>query len=381
MRVLHLYRTYYPETQGGIEESIRQICFSLKAKGVESRVLTTASRPSPRVLARDEATVIRVKKHAEIASCSMSLSLLAEYKRQAEWADVINIHFPWPFADLIHLLSNVKKPVVITYHSDVVRQRTLNFFYKPLLTLFFKSASRIIATSPNYFATSKNLQNFSHKVDVLPLGINEDSYVTSTQQDRDYVKKTFRHPYFLFVGVLRYYKGLHILIDAAQSLDADIVIAGAGPLEDKLKIQAEKLGLSNVHFQGHVSNTRKAALLESSLAVVFPSHLRSEAFGVTLLEGTMFGKPLISTELGTGTTHVNKHKITGLVVPPGNASALHQAMNDLLSAPAATRERYSLASRARFEEKFSGDVLSENYLKLYEAVLAENLSTAKQGSA
>src|SRR5690606_1882198 len=108
-----------------------------------------------------------------------------------------------------------------------------------------------------------------------------------------------------------------------------IVIAGSGPIEGELKRQAAELNLRNVHFLGHVSDREKVALFKLSRAVVFPSYLRSEAFGVTLLEGAMFGRPLISTEIGSGTSHVNIHGETGLVVPPGSPKALRAGMDRL----------------------------------------------------
>lgn len=371
LRVLHVYRTYFPESQGGLEEAIRQLCYSLKKCGVESRVLATTALPNPGKWERDEAFLIQVKKQLEIASCSMSVGLLQEYRKQAQWADVINVHYPWPFADLIHILSGVNKPLVITYHSDIVRQRVLNFFYSPLRNLFFRSADQIVATSPNYFASSDCLQKYASKTSIIPLGIAEETYDTELPEDRQYVVDTYRKPFFLFIGVLRYYKGLHILIDAAKGLDADIIIAGAGPMEKKLRDQAQHIGLDNVHFLGHISNSLKVALFKNSAAVVFPSHLRSEAFGVTLLEGAMYSKALISTELGTGTTHVNIHGETGFVVAPANHKALHEAMKKILADPALAL-RMGRQARLRFEKLFSGGVLARNYLDLYRNVFSRN---------
>lgn len=71
------------------------------------------------------------------------------------------------------------------------------------------------------------------------------------------------------------------MLEAAQGCDCPIAILGCGPLE------AEALGLSNVHFLGWQSDEDKVALLTLCTGVVFPSHLRSEAFGVALVEGAM----------------------------------------------------------------------------------------------
>jgi len=172
------------------------------------------------------------------------------------------------------------------------------------------------------------------------------------------------------VGVLRYYKGLHILIDALQNTSLQCVITGAGPIETELKEQATKLGLKNVKFLGYVSDSEKVALYQLCRAVVFPSHLRSEAFGVTLIEGAMFGKPLISCEIGTGTTYVNADGETGIVVPPANTKALRGAMLKL-DGDEALAESLGKAARSRYERLFTGRLMGERYAQLYKKLGCE----------
>jgi rhamnosyl/mannosyltransferase len=164
--------------------------------------------------------------------------------------------------------------------------------------------------------------------------------------------------------VLRYYKGLHILLQAAQGTGYPVVIVGAGPIECELKAEAAQLGLTNVHFLGYVSEADKAALLAACYAVVFPSHLRSEAFGVSLLEGAMYGKPMISSEIGTGTTYVNIGGETGLVVPPADSGALRQAMLHLWEHPDQAAEMGQRA-HVRYLSHFTADKMCESYADLY----------------
>jgi len=176
--------------------------------------------------------------------------------------------------------------------------------------------------------------------------------------------------FFLFVGMLRYYKGLHILLDAVAGTDLPVVIVGAGPIEQQLRKQALRLNLSNVLFLGALPEEDKAALLSLCLAVVFPSHLRSEAFGISLLEGAMFGKPMISSEIGTGTTYVNIQGETGLVVPPSDPHALQQAMTYLVEHPAEAA-RMGHNARQRYETLFTADIMVSEYLDLYEEMLVD----------
>jgi O-antigen biosynthesis rhamnosyltransferase len=168
-----------------------------------------------------------------------------------------------------------------------------------------------------------------------------------------------------FVGVLRYYKGLHILLEAAQGTDFPIVILGAGPVETELKMQADRLGLHHVHFLGPLPDADKTALLQLSYGVLLPSHLRSEAFGVSLLEGAMYGKPMISSEIGTGTTFINIAGETGLVVPPADVLALRYAMQWLWENPRQAAEMGKRAE-ARYWRYFTADRMVADYIRFYQ---------------
>ena len=286
------------------------------------------------------------------------------FKRLAKWADVIHYHFPWPFADVLHFATKVNKPTVLTYHSDIVRQRFLGWLYAPLMRRFLGSIDQIVCTSPNYFATSSVLSRFENKVDIVPIGLDEKSYPPTDDAMLEKVRDTYGENYFLFVGVLRYYKGLHILLEAMKDAPFKVVIVGSGPTEMELKAQAKALELDNVVFAGHVSDAEKVVLFELSRAIVFPSYLRAEAFGITLLEGAMYGKPLISTEVGSGTSHVNIDGETGLVVTPGSSKALRHAMDQM-------HHRVDMANlmgkraRARFLKLFTGQLMGQRYAQIY----------------
>ena len=367
MKILHVYRTYFPDTQGGLEEVIRQICLSTKSHQMESRIFCLSRNPSPKQIERQEGRVMRRRLDLEIASCGMSLSALRTYSDAARWADVVHYHFPWPFADILHLTSTVKRPSVLTYHSDIVRQHLLNTLYKPVMYRFLKSVDSIACTSPNYFATSEVLNKVESKVSVIPIGISESSYPIASKAVEDSVLKKYGRDYFLFVGVLRYYKGLQILLDAITNAPFRVVIAGSGPTEQELKKQAATLKLTNVIFAGSVSDEEKTAMMRHCRAVVFPSYLRSEAFGVTLLEGAMHSKPLISTEIGSGTSHVNIDQKTGIVVLPGSARALRRAMDKLYS-DAELSSSMGKNARDRFLAHFTADRMGDRYANEYRKV-------------
>jgi rhamnosyl/mannosyltransferase len=372
MNVLHVYRTYFPDSQGGWEEVIRQICLSTREHGVTSRVFTLSDEPYPRRLPRVECEVVRVRKTFEVASCGFALTGLRRFAKELEWADLVHYHYPWPFSDLMYLFFGHSKPAVLTYHSDIVRQKILFSMYRPLMRRYLGAMDRIVATSPNYFATSEVLSNFADKVEVIPIGLDEPSYPRLGDSNNDLAETLQRYggDFFLFVGVLRYYKGLHILLDAIIGAPYKVVIVGAGPVEGELRKQVERLGLDNVIFAGYISDREKMALFQLCRAVVFPSYLRAEAFGVTLLEGAMSGRPLISAEVGSGTSHVNVHGETGLVVKAGSPVALREAMDELFL-DKAKAERMGEKARLRYETLFTGQLMGGRYAKLYADVLQE----------
>jgi len=368
MRILHFYKTSFPDTIGGVEQVINQIARGANKFGVKTDVLSlTADRIAP-TLEIDGYLAHRARLDLQIASTGFSLSAFKRFALLAKQADVVHYHFPWPFMDVVHFATRVKKPTVVTYHSDIIRQKSLLKLYRPLQSRFLASVDRIVATSPNYLASSGVLERFAAKVDVIPIGLDKSTYSAAPAERVEYWRNQLGSKFYLFVGAIRYYKGLHILLEAAKGTTYPIVIVGAGPIERELKQQAARLELTNIHFLGHLPDTDKFALLQLCYAVVFPSHLRSEAFGVTLLEGAMYGKPLISSEIGTGTTFINTEDVTGLVVPPSEPVALRQAMTYLWDHPEVAA---SMGRRAeeRYWRYFTADQMVKSYLKLYAGLI------------
>jgi rhamnosyl/mannosyltransferase len=123
-----------------------------------------------------------------------------------------------------------------------------------------------------------------------------------------------------------------------------------------------------------VDDLDKVALLELCYAVAFPSHLRSEAFGISLLEGAMFGKPMISSEIGTGTTYINVDRETGLVVSPSDPVALRAAMRTLWDDPAMAGAMGQRAE-ARYRELFTSERMAASYAELYRELAAARGAT------
>ncbi len=363
LRVLHVFKTYWPDAFGGIERAIDAIARSTAAHGFESEVFFLSRDPAAGSGEFHGQRTTKAKLDLEVASTGLSFSAPAMFARSAARADIVHYHFPWPFMDVMHFMAGHGKPSLLTYHSDIVKQRTLNRLYRPLMNRFLGRMDRIVATSPNYARTSPVLQRFASKVSVVPIGIDEVAYPRSAADEISRTRQQFPDGFFLFVGVLRYYKGLGTLVAAARQTGYSVVIAGDGPLAGELERSLTATD-TNIHLLGSVSEQQKMAMLGACEAFVFPSDQRSEAYGVSLLEAAMAGRPMITCEIGTGTSFINLDRETGLVVEPANAAALADAMREIRNRP----ERAAVwgnAAAERFRGHFTSEMMGKAYAGLY----------------
>jgi rhamnosyl/mannosyltransferase len=370
LKILHVYRTYFPDTQGGGQEAIRQIVWATRSLGIESRIFSLSTSPHPRTVDRPEGLVVRSRSWIAPASCDIGgPDAFRVFLEQSDWADVVQYHFPWPFADMLNLAASHRKPRLLTYHSDIVRQQSLGALYRPLMKHTLATMNAVVATSQAYLDSSEVLASCVDvsRRHVVPLGIVEASYsqAISDGESVDVEDRFGVAPgdYFLAIGVLRYYKGLHTLVDAARLSGQAVIIAGSGPEHDRLARQIADTG-APVKLVGQVTEAEKCALIRQSIAVVLPSHLRSEAFGMVLVEAAMLGRPMISCSISTGTTFVNADGETGLVVPPESSEALGAAMTTLAK-DSLLAARMGVESRARYERLFSGPALGRGYGDIY----------------
>jgi glycosyltransferase involved in cell wall biosynthesis len=260
---------------------------------------------------------------------------------------------------------------IVTYHSDIVRKKFLDKVYQPLRHWFLNDVERIVVTTPNYLPGSPLLNQFSDKTEAVTYGLDKDIYPQPASELLAKWRERFTGRFFLFVGVLRYYKGLHILLEAVADTDMSVVIVGDGPEAPALKQQASDLQMGNVHFLGALPEADKVALLSLCYGVVFPSHLRSEAFGISLLEAAMYAKPMISSEIEIGSTYVNIADETGLVVPPEDVFALRAAMNRLWDKPGLAAQMGNFAQK-RCQTIFTAEMMAKNYVRLYVDVISGN---------
>ncbi len=370
MNILHVYKDYYPPVKGGIENHINLLANGLKAEGVDVQVLVSNTKNQSQ---NEQVNGIKVTKAPQLGrfySAPITPTFHCYLRRLGKDADILHFHHPNPTADFSYLFTNLNKKLVVTYHSDIIRQDKLGMLYSPFRTIFLNKADKIIATSPNYVKTSKVLQQFAHKCTVIPLGVDIERFTSNNELSKvGAIRKVYNdQPIILFVGCFRYYKGLHLLVSAMESVPATLILVGAGPEEAKLRnLVKQKQLYGKVHFLGELSDDEVNAYYKASDIFVLPSHLRSEAFGIVQLEAMCCKKPVISTELGTGTTFVNVHQETGITIQPDDIDALSNAMRYLIDHPE-KRAHFGENGFNRVVEQFSAEKMLDRTLRLYESL-------------
>src|SRR3989344_3355077 len=334
MKILHVGKYYWPE-KGGIENHLKILCEGLAAKGVSVRAVVSNTKNS---LLREKINgveIVRLPKAFSAFNQPIFSGLREEIGNYNP--DIIHLHLPNPLAAL--KLYQTQKPIVITYHSDIVGKpamKLIEFSTGQIL----KKARAVIATSENYVSGSKLLKKFKDKIKVIPLSVElkkmkpaKISEIKKMKQ-RLGIKNEF---VILFVGRLIPYKGLQFLIEALPLLKGDfkLIIGGLGPLESKIRELAKSLSVQDkIIFFGEVNENYYSNLFSSADIFVLPSHLKSEAFGIVQMEAMAHGKPVVSCNIsGSGVPWVNKSGVSGIVVEPENPSELAGAILKLMDNP------------------------------------------------
>ena len=362
IKIMHIYNDYYPPIEGGIEKHINIVCEGLQDKFQMSVLVAGRSRKRSTDKIND-IEIIKIPELFRVQSAPVCPSMFAWIRNIG--ADILHFHLPCPTAVGSYFLSGAKGKVVVTYHSDIVRQKWALGLYGPLLHKFLARADQIIATSPNYISSSAFLQPVKEKCTVIPHGVDINKFTSALPSlPEKYGIKT-GEKILLFVGKLRYYKGLDYLIKAMQNINATLLIIGTGNEEQRLKQLVTELELQNkVVFLGFVPDEKLPDYYHACDIFVLPSIFRSEAFGIVQLEAMASRKPVISTNLPSGVPWVNQNGKTGIIIPPKNSTALTDAANKLL-ANKNLREEYGKNARIRVEKEFRRELMLKRIADVY----------------
>lgn len=375
VKILELGKFYAP-ARGGIETLLRSLCEGFVRLGAE--VDCVVANRTPRTV---HETLGGVQVH-RLASWgeAMSTSLAPRYPFATRHfrADVWHSHFPNPLADLAAILGPHRTPLILSWHSDIVRQKAALRLYLPLQRALLRRATRIVVATPYHLEYSSYLPEYRSKCLVIPYGLNLDRFqldaggrVRVTNLRREAQGRRI----LLNVGRLVDYKGQRYALLALRRIpDAVLWLVGTGPLEFQLRALAGELGVADrVRFWGDIADEDLPNFVHACDVFVFPSITPNEAFGLAQVEAMACGKPVVACQLRSGVPYVCGDGLSGLTVPPTDSDSLADAVNRLLS-----DETYCLqlgaAGRRRAQAEFSEPVMVRRYWDLIQDLVAKRIS-------
>lgn len=364
MRVLHVGK-FYPPHKGGIETYLESLCRELKSSVALDVVVSADDRRSHDEVV-DGVPVRRLPTWFTFSSAAIGPGLVRAIRKSP--ADIVHLHFPNPVAVLSWLASGHQGRLVVSYHSDIVRQKMLGAVFAPFLRAALRRASAIISASPNYIESSPVLREFQERCVMIPYGVTPEDFEAVDADQVAVIRASAGPRLILAVGRLVGYKGFEYLIRAMAAVDAHLILIGDGPLRENLLAEALKAGAGEkIHFAGEVADLRP--YLQAADVFVLPSISRAEAFGIVQLEAMACGKPVVNTNLDSGVGFVSVNGETGLSVPPRDPAALAAAVNRLLD-DADLRARFGSAAKERVMREFTVEHMARRTLRLYESILS-----------
>lgn len=366
LSVLHLGK-FYPPYHGGIESHLHSLCREL-AKSITVRVLVANEGRRLRESEVEGVHVRRLPRLFNLSATPICPTMVGEIARHD--AEIVHLHLPNPLASLAYLASGHRGRLVITWHSDIVRQRAIARLLRPLDDAILARTAALIASSPNYVDSSPILSRNRHLCRVIPFGIDAAALRPRDAETAARIRQRYGSRLVLAVGRMVYYKGFEYLIRAMARVRGHLLLVGEGPLLKKLERLAFDAGAADrITFLGRVSQEEMAAYFHAADVFALPSIARSEAFGIAQLEAMACGKPVVNTRLASGVPFVSIDGETGVTVAPASAEELTAALNRLLDDPD-LRGRFGAAAARRARDHFSVAAMVDRTLALYREVIA-----------
>lgn len=372
MKVLQVGK-FYP-VRGGVEKVMLEFTKGLGEKGIKCDMLCAdyETKSDHEVELSPNSRIICKKAIVKIAATTIAPGMICWLRRHCKEYTIIHIHHPDPMAAVALRFSGYKGKVILHWHSDILKQKSLLKFYLPVQKWLIRRADKIVGTSPVYVNESPFLSDCQDKVTYLPIGVDE---MEASAGAIDKIKSDFQGKKLVFsVGRLVEYKGFDNLIDAVKFLPEDyhLVIGGQGPLRDALLQRCRDLGISDrIRFAGWIDDKELPNWFEACDVFVLSSIHKTEAFAIVQVEAMSCGKPVVSTRIpGSGVPWVNADGISGITVPVRDSKAIADAILTVCQNPVRYDE-FCRQSRSRYESLFTKDRMISSLLNLYQRILPQ----------
>lgn len=365
MRILQLGK-FYP-VHGGVEKVMYNLTTGLSERGIECDMLCAAYKGKGRTIEVGKTgRVISCRTWVRIAGTMISPGLVLKAMRICRHYDIVHIHHPDPMACIALFCSGYKGKVILHWHSDIVKQKNMLKFYRPLQGWLLRRAKLVIGTTPAYIKESPYLKEVKDKIECLPIGVPP---VPSSPEREEMLRAGYPGKKIIFaLGRLVPYKGWAYLIRAARFLPDEyiVLIGGCGPLRDELEAEIETWNLGNkVKMLGRIPEDDLPSYYHICTLFCLPSVQKTEAFGIVQIEAMSCGKPVVTTDIpGSGVPWVNAHGISGLNVPIKDPEALAKAIMEITSNEE-TYRRYSRNALERYRSKFPQEEMIDKMINIY----------------
>jgi glycosyltransferase involved in cell wall biosynthesis len=376
MRVLQLGR-FWNDGHGGIERHAALLCRGLAARGAEVVNLVAAVPGQPHSdRQHDGYRLVQARSFGLFARTALSPALIwnALALQREKPFDIVHLHFPDPLSHLVALLLPRTVKVVITWHSDIVRQKLLLRLYGYFQRNICRRADAVVAATRAHLDSSAQIPRDipASRLHVIPYGLDYSGLELTPRTAAlcgELRASTAGRPIVFALGRHIYYKGFDVLVEAMQRVNACAFIGGDGPLRPTLEAQAEDLGLGDkIRFIGRIAEEDLAAYFHACDVFCLPSTEIAEAFGLVQIEAMACGRPVVCTQLHNGVNTANPHEVTGLTVPARDPVALAQALNRLLG-DGELRTQMGARGIERVHDVYSLSGMADNHLALYRRLL------------
>lgn len=383
-RILHVAKACFPDV-GGIETVVRQLAEGAFKQGYEVSVLCCGEKTVVEEFAG--VTVYRYKPFFNVGSAPLSFHFMLKLWQLLKRHDIVHFHIPNPIGELgfcLFSLFNKRSSLknLCTHHADPVKPKAFMLCYTLLLKWFMGVCSQICATSTKHIKTSYILRSFAPKCKAIPLSVDVDRFSkVSTEKinEAEMLVAGLPHPRILFCGRFAYFKGLSYLLRAVSDIpECSLILVGDGKMRPEVEQQIDYLHLRDrVALPGMLTGELYRAFYHVADVFVLPSTY-PESFGIVGLEAMAAGLPLVTTELGTGTSFYNVDGETGFVVPPMDPNALAEAIKKLLT-DRELASRMGFAARKRADD-FDLSRMLGSYLDLYDDLLSGAVGRGSEGA-